>query len=76
MTARGYEHRQMRIFPPTCAKVHRRYQLKLVSDSPELYRGPGSHGFADTDAAVAFSCSLARHELPKGPRDAGQVELG
>ena len=42
-----------------------RYQLKLVGDSPELYRGPDSHGFAGTDAAVTFSCSVATYY----PRD-------
>ena len=61
MTARGYEHRQMRILPPTCAKVHKRYQLKLVGDSPELCRGLDSHGFADLDAAVTLNCSLATY---------------
>ena len=65
MTARGYGHRQMRIFPPTCATVHRRHQLKLVGDSPGLCRDLDSHGFADTDAdtdaAVALSCPLATY---------------
>jgi len=59
--ARGYEHRQLRILPPTCAKVNTRYQWKLVGDSPELYCGLDSHGFADLDAAVTLNCSLATY---------------
>jgi hypothetical protein len=38
--------RQMRLLPPTCAKVHKRYYMKLVGDSPELCRGLDSHGTA------------------------------
>jgi len=65
MKARGYEHRQLRILPPTCAKVNTRYRWKLVGDSPELCRGLDSHGFADLDAAVTLNCSLATY-YPKG----------
>ena len=75
MTARGYEHRQMRILPPTCAEVHKRYQLKLVGDSPELCRGPDLHGFADTDEAATPSCSLATY-FPRGHAMRAKWNLG
>ena len=40
-------------------------EWKLVGDLPELCLGPNSHGFADLDAAVTLSCSLATY-YPKG----------
>jgi hypothetical protein len=61
MKARGYEHRQMRILPPACDKVDKRYRWKLVGDSPELFRGLDSHGFPDFDAALTLNCSLATY---------------
>ena len=61
MTARGFEHRQMRILGSTCAKVVKRYRVKLVGDTPELCRGLGAHGFADLNAAVTYNCALASY---------------
>jgi len=48
---------------------------KLVGDLPELCRGLDSHGFADLDAAVTLSCSLATY-YPKGHAMRAKWNLG
>jgi len=75
MKAWGYEHRQLRSLPPTCAMVNTRYRWKLEGDSPELCRGLDLHGFADLDAEVTLNCSLATY-YPKGHAMRAKWNLG
>ena len=49
MASLGMAHRQIRNIS---ANIGARYELKIVGDSPEMYRGLDSHGFADLKAAV------------------------
>ena len=73
MLSRGFAHRQLRILGKSRVdKVSRHYKMgklgKLVGDSPELCRALDSHGFADLDAALAFSARWPRRTLPRRER--------